>query len=137
MDTELPRGVRNNNPCNIEIEPGTNWLGLIGADGPFAVFVKPEDGIRAAAKIFHNFQVLHGVSTILEAINRWAPSKAGNDTDAYVKDVCERLGVGPTDPVNFATLMPQLIPAIIAHESANYVYPPEIIATGIAAAGLT
>src|SRR5262249_27294022 len=46
---EMPRGLRNNNPGNIEDGPLAKALpGYKGSDGRFAVFDTPENGVNAA-----------------------------------------------------------------------------------------
>ena len=51
--TKTARGIRNNNPLNIEA--GENWQGLKGTDGRFAIFETAEHGIRAAARILRTY----------------------------------------------------------------------------------
>jgi len=72
----LPRGIRNNNPGNIEW--GERWQGLDelrpDRDPRFAQFISPEDGIRALAKTLQTYQKKHGISTIEGIISRLAPT---------------------------------------------------------------
>ena len=51
-DMSQPRGIRNNNPGNIE-HNGTNWQGMDNPphDGRFIRFVTPQYGIRAMARV--------------------------------------------------------------------------------------
>jgi|14_taG_2_1085336.scaffolds.fasta_scaffold07330_2 hypothetical protein len=89
------RGVRNNNPLNIE--HGDNWDGLADdqLDTRFATFDDAEHGIRAAARILNTYREVHGVNTLSDIIHRWAPPNE-NDTEAYVKNVSEWANI----PVN-------------------------------------
>lgn len=90
-----PRGLRNNNPLNIEKTKGGNpWQGEIvpSADSRFAQFKSMAYGYRAAFKLLDNYQRNYGIDTISKMIARWAPSTE-NHTDNYVKVVSERSGV--------------------------------------------
>jgi len=73
-----------------------------------------------------------GIDTVLETINRWAPSNE-NDTQAYAGAVAKRLGVRATDPINIkdpATLRGMVV-SIIIHENGGNPYPPAIIDEGV------
>lgn len=91
----ISRGLRNNNPLNIEKTKGGNpWLGEIvpSADSRFAQFRSMAYGYRAAFKLLNNYQKNYGLDTIRKMISRWAPSNE-NHTDAYVEAVSNRSGV--------------------------------------------
>lgn len=125
-----PRGIRNNNPGNIE-RSGVTWKGMAqdqSRDPRFIVFSAPEYGIRAMARVLKNY-LAQGYDTVQEVINRWAPP-IENDTGAYVRAVAARVGVSPTTPIN-ASHLPMLIEAIIQHENGQQPYSPDIIARGI------
>ena len=66
------------------------------------------------------YRMKHGLSTVREIINRWAPP-VENNTDAYVDHVCRRLGVAPDHPLDFGN--PQvylhLARAIAYHENGT------------------
>ncbi|MNH02943.1 hypothetical protein D3C85_1695720 [compost metagenome] len=73
-----------------------------------------------------------GIDTVLETINRWAPSNE-NDTQAYAGAVAKRLGVHPADPINIkepATLR-VFVESIIIHENGGNPYKAEVIDDGI------
>lgn len=91
----ISRGLRNNNPLNIEKTKGGNpWLGEIvpSADSRFAQFKSMAYGYRAAFKLLNNYQKNYRLDTIRKMISRWAPSNE-NHTDAYVETVSNRSGV--------------------------------------------
>ena len=91
----ISRGLRNNNPLNIEKTKGGNpWLGEIvpSADSRFAQFKSMAYGYRAAFKLLNNYQRNYGLDSIRKMISRWAPSNE-NHTDAYVETVSNRSGV--------------------------------------------
>ncbi len=92
-----PRGIRNRNPGNIDFNPLNDWVGQLGleegvANPRFARFDSPENGIRALGKLLINYRGKdgmpgvggRGIDTVLETINRWAPSTE-NDTQAYAR----------------------------------------------------
>lgn len=130
-----PRGVRNNNPGNLEASSSNPWVGQTGSDGRFAKFETPEHGIRALGRNLISYQ-RQGIDTVDEIINRWAPPSDNNDTAAYIKSVCAQLGVKadqPLDASNPDTLQ-ALCAAIIKHENGSQPYSNEQLSTGVSAA---
>ncbi|HBQ0418679.1 TPA: hypothetical protein L7I76_000988 [Klebsiella aerogenes] len=130
-----PRGVRNNNPGNLEASSSNPWVGQTGSDGRFAKFETPEHGIRALGRNLISYQ-RQGIDTVSEIINRWAPPSDNNDTAAYIKSVCAQLGVKadqPLDASNPDTLQ-ALCAAIIKHENGSQPYSNEQLSTGVSAA---
>ncbi len=129
-----PRGIRNNNPGNIE--RGQAWAGEVAGNDPrFATFDTPEAGVRALAKNVLAYQDKHGLNTVEGIINRWAPPKE-NQTSAYAAAVAKELGVGTGDPLNLRdpAVLTKLTAAIIRHENGAQPYPGDIIDTGVRAA---
>lgn len=93
------RGLRNNNPGNIEDGNFAKSLpGYRGSDGRFAIFETPEDGVNAGVKLLESYAG-RGVVTPSQVINRWAPPSDNNPTQAYAKYVADRLGIGVNDPI--------------------------------------
>lgn len=90
------RGLRNNNPLNIR-RNSTKWQGLAAEqkDKEFFTFVAPEWGYRAALRTLRNYNRIHGLTTIRQWIERWAPP-CENPTEAYIKYVCRYTGM-PAD----------------------------------------
>lgn len=128
-----PRGIRNNNPGNIR--HGARWQGMaeVQQDNAFITFESPKYGIRAMARVLNNYQKLHGISTIEGIISRWAPSTE-NDTGSYVNSVSKALNIPANQPLEVASVLPQLIPAIIKHENGKQPYSAAQIDQGIALA---
>ncbi len=128
------RGIRNNNPGNIRRSDDA-WLGLAAeqTDADFFVFDHAVYGVRAMARIFKNYQSRHGLKSIREFINRWAPP-VENDTDAYVRAVKRRTGIDPDAEINVEANLYLLLPAVIAHENGGNPYSDDLILAGIAAA---
>ena len=133
------RGVRNNNPGNID-RNATKWQGMAAnqsSDKRFIVFESPQYGIRALAKVLLTYQSRYRLMTTRKIINRWAPPSE-NDTDAYIAAVAKGCGVGPDQRVDCddIAIMRPLVVAIIAHENAGYAYPPAIVDEGLHLAGI-
>ena len=128
-----PRGIRNNNPGNIR--HGEKWLGLADEqpDRDFCTFKSAVLGIRAMARILHNYQRLHGLATVAGMIARWAPPSE-NDTDAYVRHVAGEMGVEPDQAVDLAADIPafrRMVAGMIHHENGIQPYSDGTITTGI------
>ena len=95
------RGLRNNNPGNID-KGREEWEGqeLPGDDPRFCTFTSMAYGCRALIRTLMTYHMKHDLSTVHEIISRWAPP-VENNTDAYIKHVCERLGVDPDTALDF------------------------------------
>lgn len=137
----VPRGVRNNNPGNIRRNRANKWQGLAPADRQtdpdFEVFVSPEYGIRALAVTLITYQDRHGLKTVEDIVNRWAPPSE-NDTRSYIRAVARGTGRAPRaeiDTHDYQDLR-LLVEAIIAHENAGYRYPGHVMAKGLEMAGV-
>lgn len=124
------RGIRNHNPGNIR--HGDKWLGLADnqTDKSFCVFTSPEYGIRAMARVLHNYFIRHGLTTVREIIDRWAPP-IENDTDSYINSVSYALGVTPDARLYVPDRMTTLVKAIIVHENGVQPYSDVIISRGV------
>lgn len=97
-----PRGIRNNNPLNIDRNE-IKWQGMAkdqSGDRRFVVFQKPEYGIRAGARIMRVYQREHGINTIEGLVSRWAPP-VENDTDAYIRYVEMQTGYTFREELDF------------------------------------
>lgn len=122
MAKKMPRGIRNNNPGNIERNKD-RWLGMSAdqsSDTRFLVFDTPEAGIRALMRILINYQERHKITTLREAINRWAPPSE-NNSSAYVQHVSRLTGFDPDEPLDFLDreINVALARAIVRHENGE------------------
>lgn len=129
------RGIRNNNPGNLEASWAFTWQGQNGTDGRFATFSSPEHGIRALGVNLLSYQ-RRGLDTISKIISRWAPPQDNNNTTAYIQNVSQALGVSPTTRLDVASpaVLTALSKAIIHQENGNVPFSDETIASGIASA---
>ena len=133
LATTFPRGLRDNNPGDLEQPPGTSWAGTVGMDGPFVIFADTTWGLRALAKDLIN-NINEGYDTINSLISKFAPPSE-NNTDAYIAAVSADTSIDAgtqlgTDPDTITSLMR----AIVNHElgdsySQQYV-PDADIQTG-------
>ncbi len=116
-----PRGIRLNNPGNID-RNATSWVGMstLQDDPRFVRFDHPRDGLRALMKILLNYQEKHDLHTVTELVSRWAPSQE-NNTDAYVKAVAAHLGVNADVGVDLcnASMLIKFAQAITVHENGR------------------
>ena len=155
MGSTTPRGIRNNNPGNIERNPANKWQGRMPRERMtpeqrketrFEVFASPAWGIRALAAVLINYFDRHGLDTISKIMDRWAPP-IENDTAAYARAVAretcisqavQAACVAPGDFVNlheYRRLRP-IVEAIIRHENGDQPYPDEVIEEGLRLAGV-
>jgi hypothetical protein len=114
--TTLTRAQRNNNPGNID-RTNIAWQGMASdqtTDPRFIVFIDAAHGFRAMARIIHGH--FGAFNTVQKIITRWAPA-VENQTDAYIKDVADRMGVRPDRPLTWAIDALSLLRAIAIHEN--------------------
>lgn len=145
---KTPRGIRNNNPGNIDYSPKVKWQNLDEppSDGRFCRFKTPSDGIRALARVLITYQdkrqAADGskIDTVREIVERWAPP-VENDTSAYVAAVRRALGLtgpeveGEVDVHDYHCIKP-LVKAIIRHENGQQPYTDAQIDKGLLMAGV-
>ncbi|HDS4824516.1 TPA: hypothetical protein QHZ08_003287 [Enterobacter cloacae] len=129
------RGIRNNNPGNLEYSKTNPWVGQTGDDGRFAKFETPEHGIRALGRNLLSYQ-RQGIDTVSDIINRWAPPSDNNNTDAYIQAVSAQLGVTADQQLDASNpdTLKALCAAIIQHENGSQPYSDQQLATGVSAA---
>ncbi len=143
----LPRGIRLNNPGNLR-RSNDPWQGLapVQNDPEFHTFLSPAWGIRALARTLITYQDRYVCRTIRQIVTRWAPPVGNSpvkgrytqDTAAYVHDVAARVGIDPDEAVDTHAyaFMRLMVPAMIAHECANYRYPAAVVDEGLRLAGI-
>jgi hypothetical protein len=132
-----PRGIRNNNPGNL------NYVGQAGAtkeggpNGRFAVFQSAEAGLRALADQLRRYGT-RGINSVRAIISKFAPASE-NNTQAYIGSVSKGLGIGADSALdlNDPRVLQSLMGAIIKVENGKNPYSAEQIAaaSGVRAAG--
>ena len=116
-----PRGIRNNNPGNIEMTR-TLWRGEMphfqNTDGRFKQFYNYVYGVRAALLNVKAY-LKKGYKTPRQIINRWAPP-GENNTENYIRFVTNYIGIPENSPVPYEKqIMQKLIEAIIIKENGK------------------
>lgn len=138
--TGITRGIRNNNPGNIDWNKANNWVGQVGIETKvggntprFVVFDSPENGIRALGKLLQTYYNKYGLNTVRKILVRYAP-ELENDTSAYIRAVADRSGLGPDQKIasiKDRKVLGALMHSIIKHENANYEYSDAVFNEGL------
>jgi hypothetical protein len=127
------RGIRNNNPGNIEL--GANWIGQVApsaqTDARFVQFTTPEYGIRAIARILASYAA-RGIVTARQIAYTWAPPEE-NDSAAYASALAKSAGVAPDAPLS-REQWPEIIAGIIRQENGVQPYDAATLQRGVAMA---
>lgn len=141
---KLPRGIRNNNPGNIEIGPN-KWQGKVpkeqNTDGRFEQFVDMTRGVRALARTLLTYEK-KGFNTVAKIIGRWAPTSE-NNTILYIEFVASKMRVDPQAVIDIDDyeIASQLVKAIIQKENGLNNGKPwvsdEVIREGLFLAGIS
>lgn len=124
---DTTRGMRNNNPLNIE--RGDRWEGLRPAqtDPRFCQFTSVVYGLRAAIVIIRNYMRHYPIDTIAAIIRRWAPPRE-NDTAAYIRTVSKITNISQDKKIKFTDKRAICaIVAAMARVESSATIDPEII----------
>lgn len=105
------RGIRNNNPGNIEYNRHTSrYKGCIDTDGRFCIFDTMHHGLMALGRLLLIYHNTYGINTIRGIINRWAPSFE-NNVQAYINSVESSTNYSADWSLDF--YVPQIMAALI------------------------
>lgn len=142
MADELPRGIRDNNPGNVDAGK-VHWQGQVlpGVDPRFMTFRSMPYGVRCSGVILLGYQREHGLVTISQMISRWAPSPVTapmdhNPTASYEEFVADACKVPETVPFCItiqANLEAMLHAMFHVENGGDYVSQQDLIA-GVALA---
>ena len=132
---DLPRGIRNNNPGNVEHNSKNNWIGLADpvSDGRYCRFTHPQYAIRAMLWLMLTYQTKYRFRTITQIIERYAPRQDKNATTEYIAHVAKRAGIKPNQAISlrdYETAV-AVVTAMIEFENGMQPYPTELIETAI------
>ncbi|AMM17510.1 hypothetical protein AX768_25255 [Burkholderia sp. PAMC 28687] len=138
-DASQPRGIRNNNPGNL------NFVGQEGAtleahpNARFARFRTPEEGLAALASQLRRYGE-RGLNTASAIINKYAPRSENRDSfDAYVNRLSSSVGVGADGKIDLSNpdQLNHVMGAVIQMENGRNPYSREQLAaaSGVGAAG--
>lgn len=116
---KLPRGIRNNNPGNLNFAGQAGATKEGGTGGRFAKFGSMKEGVAALVRQI-GLYVSRGKNSIRKILEVYAPSSE-NNTGAYISAVSRALGIGPDDPldINSANQVMGLVKAITDHENGK------------------
>ena len=141
VQTMLPRGIRNNNPLNIRLNPENRWQGRLSpklnSDGAFEQFQDPIMGLRAAAVLLIAHYDRKHLDTIRKLVQVWAPPNE-NDTEAYARCVAKASGFGIDEPLDlhdYRCLRP-ILTAMIRVENGRQPYTDAQIDAALVHAGV-
>lgn len=128
------RGIRNNNPGNIEYSDKNAWDGELQPEGRFSRFTTPEHGIRALARIMRTYHK-RGLNTVSKIAYEYAPPSE-NDTENYIKTVTDYMGIGRDVPIDTdnADALTSLVKGIMTAEITHIPYTGQQISDGVLAA---
>lgn len=116
----IARGIRNNNPLNIEHREDNKWLGLADppSDGRFCRFVSADYGVRAACTLLMRYYDRDNLKTVRSIVEKWAPATE-NNTNAYIAAVCRDTGFSSNEVLDLhdRATMRTLVAAMARHET--------------------
>ncbi|MEB2478205.1 hypothetical protein QMM96_22505 [Citrobacter freundii] len=118
------KAVNNNNPGNLRFagQSGAvaeaNWKANYKGDTPMASFATPEEGVRAFGNQLMLYQSRDKINTISGIVSKYAPKGDHNNTDAYIRQVVAKTGIGANDTINTSdpAVMTKLVSAFGQHE---------------------
>lgn len=123
------RGLRNRNPGNIR-RGAVRYRGEVGStDSRFRQFESMAMGYRAMFVLLHTYRLKHGLKTVAQMIERYAPS-AENDTEAYIRAVESISGIDTSmtiDTTEPEVMMP-VVSAMSRVENGVCAVPAEVMA---------
>jgi hypothetical protein len=130
VDRSQPRGIRNNNPGNIEYGDFAREHGASGVEaaGRFAIFRSAQEGLDALGSLLRSYAA-RGIDTIRSIISRYAPS-GENNTESYIATVARRLGFGADAHLNLNNtgVLAGLEQAIVQMENGRNPYSADMYA---------
>ncbi len=114
----LPRGLRNNNPGNLNFAGQRGATLEDGSNARFARFPSMVEGIAALDRQVMLY-LKRDKNTIDKIIDIYAPSSDGNNTSAYKSYLSRYTGLGLNEKINSSNIytIQKLIQGIINHEN--------------------
>ncbi|EHI2320988.1 hypothetical protein J9D40_001299 [Salmonella enterica] len=115
-----PRGIRNNNPGNL------NYAGQAGATmeggegGRFAVFESMQHGVAALYKQLQLY-FKRGINTLSSIVKTYAPASDNNNVDAYISALTKATGKGANEVIDSGdtATIARLMKGIVDHENGK------------------
>lgn len=125
----LPRGVRNNNPGNLNFANQAGATKESGENGRFAVFGSMQEG---AAALYRQLQLYmkRGTNTLSGIVNKYAPAGDNNNVGAYISALMKATGKGANEAIDSGDTgtIARLMKGIVDHENGKgYVSASDIM----------
>ena len=126
-------GLKLNNPGDIRCS-NIMWLGKVAPsrNPDFETFDCIENGIRAVGVTLLTYFNVHGLKTLREMANRYAPPSE-NNTTIYVETLADRTGFDPDYPLSFPNDLEAVVASFLDAEQGHEVsqITPEQISEGV------
>jgi len=114
------KGLALNNPLNIR-KTNERWIGesLSPRSTVWMDYEDPKWCYREAHRIIMRHYV-EGKTLVRDIVDRWAPAADGNAPEVYALNVCRRIGISVTTPIDLPKDMPLLLHAMTIQEIGAY-----------------
>jgi len=115
-----PRGIRNNNPGNLNFANQAGATKESGAGGRFAVFESMEHGVAALYKQLQLY-FKRGINTLSSIVKTYAPASDNNNVDAYISALTKATGKGANEELDSGdtATIARLMKGIVDHENGK------------------
>ncbi|MEY0558066.1 hypothetical protein AB7334_18185 [Providencia rettgeri] len=128
---EGSRGFRNKNPGNLTAAPNSSGYDY-GNGHRYVQFPTMKDGLAGMSRQLM-LDAERGLNTIDKYLYKYAGPEAGNDTEAYIRQVSKMTGYGRYDQLDMhdPDVMAKLMPAMIQVENGKQPFSYDEIMEGI------
>jgi hypothetical protein len=117
--------IAKHNPGNL-VKTESLWEGQIKSKGRFVAFKDRHYGLRALAIVLLRYERRHGLTTVQQVVNRFAPAHE-NNSKRYAEFVADELGVSVTANINICAYGTEIMKAIILMENGCQPYSDDEI----------
>ncbi|MBQ0533472.1 hypothetical protein [Providencia huaxiensis] len=130
-NAEGSRGFRNKNPGNLTAAPNSSGYDY-GNGHRYVQFPTMKDGLAGMSRQLM-LDAERGLNTIDKYLYKYAGPEAGNDTEAYIRQVSKMTGYGRYDQLDMhdPDVMAKLMPAMIQVENGKQPFSYDEIMEGI------
>lgn len=118
--SSAPRGVRNNNPGNLNFANQEGATKEGGEGGRFAVFETMQHGVAALYKQLQLY-FKRGINTLSSIVKTYAPASDNNNVGAYISALSKATGKGADETLdaNDTSTIARLMKGIVDHENGK------------------
>lgn len=89
-------------PGDVGLSNNVGNIRPTGATSGFNSYDSPQAGLQAIDDNLSAYGSKHGINTLSGVISRWAPPDDNNDTQSYITDVSNRIGLDPNQPIDLS-----------------------------------